>query len=579
MAEAAWLPLPDVAVRPGLADRAFARRAETPLTRADFLARVDAWQACLAALPGQRWALFHDDSAEFAAMLFGAWHAGKAVFLPGDMQAATLVRLAAEVDGSLGHLPGALAEAPPAPPQARMPLDLQATRLVVYTSGSSGEPEAIGKSLAQLDAEMHTLQAAFGTRVDAGAPPLVVATVSHQHIYGLLFQVLWPLASGRPFLARRLDYLEALPAALAGGPGLLIASPAHLRRIPEEPALAEAGRQLRAAFSSGGPLPPEAAADALARLGHSPIEVFGSSETGGIAWRQRAVDGDHWRALPGIDWRIDGELLEVRSGHLPNDQWYTTSDRVRALPEDGGFVLLGRADRIVKVGEKRVSLSAIERALLEQGELKEARALLLPAADGHEARIAVVAVPGPSGEQRLQAEGRRAFSERLRARLLEHVERVALPRRWRFVDALPVNPQGKSTEAALAALFADRPDTAAPPRAQWHQREAAQAALQFVPGPELPVFDGHFPGAPILPGVAQLDWAIRWGREAFASIPARFVRVDALKFQQVVPPGTAVELALDWSAERQTLAFRYTSAAGVHASGKVVFSAEEPRDE
>lgn len=222
----AWLPLPEVAVRPGLAERAFARRGDQRLTRVDFLARVDAWQARLSVEPGQRWAVFDDDSAEFAAMLFGAWHAGKTVLLPGDMQPATLTRLAAEVDGMLGQLPGALPDAPAAPRQVRQPLDLQRTRLVVYTSGSSGEPEAIAKSLAQLDAEMHTLQAAFGARIDANGPAIVVTTVSHQHIYGLLFQVLWSLAAGRPFLTRRLDYLEALPAALARGPGLLIDLPA-----------------------------------------------------------------------------------------------------------------------------------------------------------------------------------------------------------------------------------------------------------------------------------------------------------------------------------------------------------------
>lgn len=577
MAEATpiWLPLPEVAVRPGLSARAFARRGEQRLTRADFLARVDAWQARLALEPGERWGLYSDDSATFAAMLFGAWHAGKTVLLPGDMQPATLARLAAEVDGTLGELPGASSD-PPAPPEppTRQPLDLQRTRLIVYTSGSSGEPEAIAKSLAQLDAEMHTLQSAFSAVVDAGGLPTVAATVSHQHIYGLLFQVLWSLAAGRPFLARRLDYLETLPAALAGGPGLLIASPAHLRRIPDEPALAACSAQLRTVFSSGGPLPPEAAAQSLARLGHSPIEVFGSSETGGIAWRQRAQHGDHWCALPGVDWRIAGELLEVRSGHLPDAAWYTTSDRVQRLSDEtqpAGFVLLGRADRIVKVGEKRVSLSAIERALLNDGDgwLAEVRALLLPGADGHDARVAVVAVPAAAGRALLEQQGRRALSERLRARLLAHVERVALPRRWRFVHALPVNPQGKSTEALLAGLFDQTAGSHRPP-VEWLQREARQARLRVTPDAALAVFDGHFPGQPILPGVAQLDWAIGWGREAFP-LPARFVRIDALKFQQVVPPGTVLELALDWSAERGALGFRYTSPAGAHASGKVIF--------
>ena len=107
-----WLPLPEVAVRPGMADRAFAHRGGKQLSRADFLAGVDAWQLRLAAEPGARWALYTNDSAEFAVMLFGAWHAGKTVLLPGDMQPTTLASLTSEVDGSLGQLPGALAVAP-----------------------------------------------------------------------------------------------------------------------------------------------------------------------------------------------------------------------------------------------------------------------------------------------------------------------------------------------------------------------------------------------------------------------------------------------------------------------------------
>ena len=56
--------------------------------------------------------------------------------------------------------------------------------------------------------------------------------------------------------------------------------------------------QVRAIFSSGGPLLPESSQQAHALLGQSPTEVYGSSETGGVAWRQRARDGDAWTARP-----------------------------------------------------------------------------------------------------------------------------------------------------------------------------------------------------------------------------------------------------------------------------------------
>ena len=84
------------------------------------------------------------------------------------------------------------------------------------------------------------------------------------------------------------------------------------------------------------------------------------------------------------------------------------------------------------------------------------------------------------------------------------------------------------------------------------------------------MFDGHFPQAAILPGVAQLDWAVQLAREAFP-IPSRFLRMEALKFQRVARPGDTIHLELEWQAERCTLQFRYTSVHGPHASGRVVF--------
>jgi acyl-CoA synthetase (AMP-forming)/AMP-acid ligase II/3-hydroxymyristoyl/3-hydroxydecanoyl-(acyl carrier protein) dehydratase len=549
-----WLTLPQVAAGTASAERPIAWRGGELLRRSRFLADVVAWRARFVTHGGRRYALYDDDSYRFAAALWGAWHAGVEVFLPADMQLATVARLRAEVDAFACDLPSCT-EAGPA--QALQPLDPHAARLVVHTSGSSGDPVAISKSLAQLDAEVRHLQDAFGAGLDGAA---VLGTVSHQHIYGLLFCVLWPLAAGRPYIARRLEHPEEI-AASPHEACVLVASPAHLKRLPKDIDWSTARCAVRAVFSSGGPLPAEAADAALSLLGRSPIEVYGSSETGGIAWRQRAWHGETWRALPGVQWRIDGELLAVRSPHQPADDWWTTSDL--AEPVEGGFVLRGRADRIVKVQEKRVSLTALDRALEARGEVQEARVIPLP-----DDRLGAVVVLSAEGWQVLAHIGKRALNERLRMALLDHVERVALPRRWRYVRALPFNAQGKATQAALAALF--RPTV---PAAQWVLREASSAVVQLDVSDELAVFDGHFPGQPILPGVAQVDWAIGLARECFA-LPPRFHRLDALKFQQPVRPGALLELSLQWQADGCVLGFRYSSVHGVHASGRIVFEAD-----
>jgi acyl-coenzyme A synthetase/AMP-(fatty) acid ligase len=556
--------LPGLASRPGLDTRPVAWRDGRDVPRAEWLQAVGCWQAAFEAQVGERVGLYLDDPFAFSAALYGAWHAGKTVVVPGDAQPATVQRLRTLVEAFAGDLPQGLQPAAQPSARPRTPLDLQRTRLVLFTSGSSGEPTAIDKALSQLDAEIRMQHELFG-RTWAQAQDLRVhATVSHHHIYGLLFTLLWPLAAGRRFATQRLAYAEEMAERLAETPSLLVASPAHLKRLPEHIDWRGTRRQLRAVLSSGGPLPPEAALQAAQCFGEAPIEVYGSSETGGIATRQRTKDGELWRALPNVQWRIDGEgLLNVRSPHLPSDEWWVTAD-IAQPADDGRFVLRGRADRIAKIEEKRVSLSAIERALLATPFVAEARALPVPAGAG--LRVGVVYVPTEAGRALSAAEGRRALHLKLRETLAGHLEPVALPRRWRAVDAMPVNTQGKTQEAVLRSLF----DEEAPPPVEWISRGAESASGRFVPPASHLAFDGHFPGTPILPGVVQLQWAVHWARDCFG-VGTPVARIEVLKFQQVIPPGTVVSLALQWNEGKRTLGFRYESPAGHHASGRVVF--------
>jgi len=555
---AEWIALRDAAVRPQ-PGRAVALVAGKPWDHVAFRAQAAGWRAAFAAQPAERFALYFNEVAAFLPALYGAWHAGKTVYLCADALPETLARLRVEVQGFAGEFPADCAPLAPSPAQAddgdEWPsLDEQATRLRIYTSGSTGDAVAIEKRLAQLAREVEALQATFGALAENA---VIHGTVSHQHIYGLLFRALWPLAAGR-MIAPRLFFHEEIAAAMTA-PSVLVSSPAHLKRMPEAVDWQAASTQLRAVFSSGGALPAEAAETVRSRLGRTHIEIYGSSETGGIAWRQ---DGT-WQPLPGVSCRIgeDG-VLDVASPHLAAPGWWRSADRVEA-DADGGFRLLGRADRIVKVEERRVSLTALEQRLAALPEVCDVRVLLL---DDARAELAAVVVPSAAGEARLHAQGRRALGQALGLALADSQDAVARPRRWRFVPALPMNAQGKTTDAALRALF--RPLR---PQPVWTLREPMQARLDLDIGPALLVFDGHFPQAPILPGVAQLDWAIRFGREAFP-LPPHFLRMEALKFQRVVRPGARIQLHLEWLAEKSALVFRYESAQGPHASGRAIFA-------
>ena len=538
-------------------------RLGAPVRHGDFLARVRAWNALGRRSAATRVALYHEDSLEFAAALLGAWLSGKTVWLGADVLPATCAALASEVDAFWGAFPVERSPAAPAVdddwrgewavPAAGFPA------LVVFTSGSTGAPTPIPKQLSQLSSEVAALESQFGARLGGAA---ILATVSHQHIYGLLFRVLWPLAEGRPVHAERHEFPETLAPALAQAPCVLLASPAHLKRLPEHLDWRAGGRQLRAVFSSGGMLEEAAAQHAATLLGQAPVEVYGSSETGGVAWRQRGVN-ETWTPLPGVQWRQDADgLLEVRSEFAGPGGWQRLADRVEA--SGAGFVLRGRADRIVKIEEKRISLDAIEAALCASGLVREAKVLAVPG-PGRQVLAAFV-VPTPEGQAVLEREGRAALSARLRTVLAGGLEAVALPRRWRIVPRLPVNAQGKTTQALLLALLEERPRL---PAVRILEQEATRMLLELTVPANLLYFDGHFSIAPVLPGVVQVDWAIHYGRRHFGLEPG-FKGINALKFQQMIRPEQPVQLELVHEVAKAQLHFRYFSDVGAHASGRIL---------
>jgi 3-hydroxymyristoyl/3-hydroxydecanoyl-(acyl carrier protein) dehydratase len=95
--------------------------------------------------------------------------------------------------------------------------------------------------------------------------------------------------------------------------------------------------------------------------------------------------------------------------------------------------------------------------------------------------------------------------------------------------------------------------------------------LQLRLQPELRYFKGHFPGAPVLPGVVQIDWARHYALERL-DLKGDFAGMEALKFQQVLQPGNEVELNLEYNAERGRLKFQFVSARGRHSSGVLLFA-------
>ncbi|HLN22606.1 MAG TPA: hydroxymyristoyl-ACP dehydratase [Patescibacteria group bacterium] len=100
------------------------------------------------------------------------------------------------------------------------------------------------------------------------------------------------------------------------------------------------------------------------------------------------------------------------------------------------------------------------------------------------------------------------------------------------------------------------------------QTTGDQAVLTLAVPQTLAVFDGHFPGNPILPGVVQIDWAMRLavGHLGIADPVARDFQV---KFRRIIQPGVRLALTLRHDRVKQALAFEYRIGDEVASSGRV----------
>jgi acyl-coenzyme A synthetase/AMP-(fatty) acid ligase len=555
--------------------------AESGATMMDFArfhADVSANAFRVRQLGCRRGLLVTNDSYWGAVGLFALMHAGAEVVMPQNAQPGTLAAISDAWDLLVCDRPpdrwGAalvLETGGRGVGDALAALD-PSTPLSFFTSGSTGAPKRVSKTLAHLDREAQAVDAVLGPIVPRGVR--VRSTVTHQHVYGLTFRLCWPLASGRPFTSVSSEYWETTLAALDRDEAL-ITSPAHLTRLAGIAPLPPA-RRPSLLLSAGAPLAEQAAEVAAGVFGVPVTEIFGSTETGAIAWRRRDHADATWCPLPGvaIESNPDG-LLCVRAPHVPGNE-YVSSDRV-IIEADGSFRFRGRNDSIVKIEGQRVSLLELEEHLRRLSWVADAAVVVLDAAAG---QLAAAVVPSAAGAALLAEIGAFRFGRRLRRALAETQELAGLPRRWRFVDALPTGTLGKRRATDIIRLFGESgPSNAAPARPTEPEirdvRPLADGAeFDLFISTDLACFDGHFPGMPIVPGVVQIDWAIKLAARHL-NFPIDSAQAFRVKFRRVTFPNTVVTLSLRHTGPWRRLNFQYSSGAEVLSSGSITVNGPE----
>ncbi len=319
-----------------------------------------------------------------------------------------------------------------------MGLDPDHTAVRLFTSGSTGIPKVVHKSTANLIDEARTL---LNSQPWPRLP--IVGSVPPQHMYGLTFSVFLPWVAGVPWVDETPRFAQDLRDTLAvTGAGTLISVPAHYRTLLEDDIDFTDVR----CVSAAAVLPRDTALAWRARYGSEILEVYGCTETGIVAHRGR--QGNLlWRPFPGVEVSEVGGLLKVTSPFIGDacvGSGFETADRV-VLHADQSFELLGRADSIIKIAGKRVSLTAVEKTLCAFPGVTEAAALAVPTPGRVRDHVIWAVVAGRW--QRIPG------ADEIKAYLRSRMDGIEVPRRICVVDKMPRTAHGKMPRSALLELF------------------------------------------------------------------------------------------------------------------------------
>ena len=331
-------------------------------------------------------------------------------------------------------------------------------------------------------------------------------------------------------------------------------------------------------LSATAPLSPQLAAQAEGALDGQLIEIYGCTEAGQVASR-RTTAGETWRTLGAL--RItrlvegqhsgEGERFIVAGGHVVEP---TPLADVLVLQSDTHFRLLGRANDLIHVAGKRSSLAHLNFHLNRIPGVDDG-AFWLPdeVAEGIVRPVAFVVAPTLSTGDLIAA-------------LREQLESAFVPRRVVHVPALPREATGKLTAAALRRFALQTlgeaqaagagpgrgPAETADPAAE---KPVADGDAHLDIPADHPAFAGHFPGHPVLPGVAVLSLVMQVlsERPALAQRVGATPRIDNAKFLHPVGPGSTLRVVL--KEQGSGVAFEVRSGDTPVARGQLAPGAPE----
>lgn len=343
-------------------------------------------------------------------------------------------------------------------PAAVEAMDPEDPALIVFTSGTTGEPRAALHAYRYLLGQRIQAEHWFGSR--PGELAWCTTATGWSKSARNVFLAPWLTGAAAVIHDGRFDPAERLDFAEALGVNVLCQAPTEYRMLARRTGLRRLPA-LRRMVSAGEPLDPETVAIFSQQMGLEPADGYGQTETGAITANlvgEPVKAGSMGKPLPGLQTRIVAGELQLRatssptffSGYLDGanpfeGEWWPTGDLVRE-DEDGYLYFEGRNDDIIASSGYRIGPAEVEAALLSHPAVAEAAAVSAPDSErGAVVRAVVVLRDGDPAAD----EGGEALKQELIAHCRTVTAPYKAPRIVEFAAELPKTSTGKIRRAAL----------------------------------------------------------------------------------------------------------------------------------
>src|SRR4051812_42814157 len=336
-------------------------------------------------------------------------------------------------------------------------MDAEDPALIVFTSGTTGEPRGVVHAYRYLLGQRVQAEHWFGSR--KGDLAWCTTATGWSKSARNVFLAPWITGAAAVIHDGRFDAAERLDMAEALGVNVLCQAPTEYRMLARRTQLRPLPT-LRRMVSAGEPLDPETIAAFREATGLEPADGYGQTETGHVTANlvgEPVRQGSMGKPLPGMETRIVEGELQLRAASSPTffsryldgerfeGEWWQTGDLVRE-DSDGYLFFEGRGDDIILSSGYRIGPTEVEAALLSHPAVADAAAVAAPDPErGSVVRAIVVLRDGTPSD--------RASKEQLVCDLQEHCRRETapykFPRLLEFAAELPKTSSGKIKRAEL----------------------------------------------------------------------------------------------------------------------------------